>query len=350
MKRILWFTATLLIISFFSSEAVENYSSDSFRVGNKEFRDAPSKDLQGVARNFVVLEIGTGAWCVYCPGASMGAHDLIEQGYDVAVIKYHSGDPFDNTHAAGRIYYYDIESFPTAIFDGIDVKTTGNANTSLFPTYLQSYENRIGVDSYFTLDATVVNTSDNHWTVTVDAEMIIPVDNKTLALHVAVTESNIAYNWQNQTEISNALRLMVPNHLGTTLNFEDNPTHHVALNFDLNKAYQAENCELIVFLQDRTTKEIHQAAKAVMEPITGVETHDQMAATIYPNPASGYVNVVTANQNAVLKVMDTQGRVVMIQELIEHNQRIDISQFNSGLYLFIVATEFCTYTQKVIVQ
>lgn len=55
MKRILWFTAALLIISFFSSEAVENYSSDSFRVGNKEFLDAPSKDLQGVARNFVVL-------------------------------------------------------------------------------------------------------------------------------------------------------------------------------------------------------------------------------------------------------------------------------------------------------
>lgn len=38
-----------------------------------------------VPREMVVLEIGTGTWCPYCPGASMGAHDLLEAGYNVAV-------------------------------------------------------------------------------------------------------------------------------------------------------------------------------------------------------------------------------------------------------------------------
>ena len=35
---------------------------------------------QAVQRNQVVLEIGTGTGCQYCPGAAMGAHDLLTYG------------------------------------------------------------------------------------------------------------------------------------------------------------------------------------------------------------------------------------------------------------------------------
>ena len=43
-------------------------------------------------RENVVVEIATGTWCQYCPGAAMGADDLISNGHDVAVIEYHGGD------------------------------------------------------------------------------------------------------------------------------------------------------------------------------------------------------------------------------------------------------------------
>ena len=52
---------------------------------------------QQVDRNKVILEIGTGTWCTYCPGAAMGADDLVANGHPVAVIEYHNGDPFANT-------------------------------------------------------------------------------------------------------------------------------------------------------------------------------------------------------------------------------------------------------------
>ena len=35
---------------------------------------------QAVPREMVVMEIGTGTWCTYCPGAAMGADDLLENG------------------------------------------------------------------------------------------------------------------------------------------------------------------------------------------------------------------------------------------------------------------------------
>ena len=46
---------------------------------------------QIVPRDKVILEIGTGTWCTYCPGAAMGADDLLEQGYPVGVVENHNG-------------------------------------------------------------------------------------------------------------------------------------------------------------------------------------------------------------------------------------------------------------------
>jgi hypothetical protein len=47
----------------------------------------------------VMLEIGTGTGCQYCPGAAMGAEDLITNGDSVTVVEYHaynSSDPYYN--------------------------------------------------------------------------------------------------------------------------------------------------------------------------------------------------------------------------------------------------------------
>ena len=70
---------------------------------------------QQVPREMVVLEIGTGTWCQYCPGSAMGADDLIENGFDVAVIEYHSGDEYQTTQSQARVNYYNITGFPTAV-------------------------------------------------------------------------------------------------------------------------------------------------------------------------------------------------------------------------------------------
>ena len=52
-----------------------------------------------------------GTWCPYCPGAAMGADDLIANGYNVAVVEYHNGDSYTNTASDARNNYYRITSY-----------------------------------------------------------------------------------------------------------------------------------------------------------------------------------------------------------------------------------------------
>jgi len=59
-------------------------------------------------REMVILEIGTGTWCVYCPGAQMGGEDLVNNGHSVAVVEHHGGsgtDPFKTPISLARIAY-----------------------------------------------------------------------------------------------------------------------------------------------------------------------------------------------------------------------------------------------------
>ncbi|HQO47399.1 MAG TPA: hypothetical protein PK617_04855 [Candidatus Cloacimonas sp.] len=60
-----------------------------------------------VPRNLVVVEISTGTWCTYCPGAAMGADDLIANGQPVAIIENHTGDSFANVYSNARNSYYN---------------------------------------------------------------------------------------------------------------------------------------------------------------------------------------------------------------------------------------------------
>ncbi len=59
----------------------------------------------------------------------------------------------------------------------------------------------------------------------------VPASYSNLVLHFALTESDIAFNWQGQTMVNNAQRLMAPNELGTALDFSSSNTVDVNLNF-----------------------------------------------------------------------------------------------------------------------
>ena len=120
---------------------------------------------QAVQRNQVVMEIGTGTGCPYCPGAAMGAHDLLNNGCQVAVIEYHSynsGDPFNNPAAAARTSYYGITGYPTAYFDGTLNYVGGSNTASMYAYYLPLYNQRYAVLSPLPINISGSNTG-NLW-------------------------------------------------------------------------------------------------------------------------------------------------------------------------------------------
>jgi len=210
-------------------------------------------DTYTTARGMVILEIGTGTWCQYCPGAAMGAHDLLTNGQEVGVIKYHNGDSFTNTYSDARNNYYGISGYPTAVFDGVENVIGGSNTQSMYTTYLPIYDVRKAKNSAYSIEIFGQNNGlDYSLTLRVTKHANVPASYSNLVLHLALTESDIAFNWQGQTMVHNAERLMIPNELGTALDFTSGNTVDINLNFTMNSNWVAENCELVSFIQNLT--------------------------------------------------------------------------------------------------
>ncbi len=213
-------------------------------------------------REMVLLEIGTGTWCQYCPGSQMGADDLVANGCSVAVVEYHNGDTYTNTYSNARNTYYGISGFPTAVFDGVQYFVGGDHTQSMYDYYLPIYQDRKELMSAFSVDVFGTNTGlDYNVTVRLNKFAAIPPTWNNLVVHFTVTESDIPFAWQGMTEVDYAERLMVPNELGTAVDLINNTQIEIPLSFSLDASWVVENCQLAAFIQNLDTKEILQGDK-----------------------------------------------------------------------------------------
>jgi len=214
------------------------------------------------AREMVLLEIGTGTWCQYCPGSQMGADDLVTNGCSVAVVEYHNGDTYTNSYSNARNTYYGINGFPTAVFDGVESFVGGDHTLSMYQYYLPIYEGRKAIMSAFSVDIFGTNSgSDYNVIVKLNKLAAIPPTWNNLVVHFTVTESDIPFSWQGQTEVDYAERLMVPNELGTSVDLINNSQIEIPLSFSLNASWVTDKCQLAAFIQNLDTKEILQGDK-----------------------------------------------------------------------------------------
>lgn len=226
---------------------------------------------QAVQRDMVVMEVGTGVTCPYCPGAAMGAADLLAAGCHVAVIEYHnyqaSSDPYSNAAAAARCgSYYGISGYPTAFFDGVLSYVGGSNSSSMYANYLPLYNQRYAIPSPLTIDIQGSNVG-NSYTITLTITKLATITSTNLKAHLVLTESNIAYAWEGQSTLNDVERTMVPDANGTTISFASGNTVTLTLNFTKDASWVTDNCELIAFVQDNTTKECLNGTKKMLNAL-----------------------------------------------------------------------------------
>jgi hypothetical protein len=198
--------------------------------------------LSAVPRNKVVVEIGTGTWCQYCPGAAMGADELVENGHQVAIVENHNGDPYAYAASNARNTYYGITGYPTANFDGLNPSVGGSNTQSMYGNYLPKVTARLAVPSHFTILAGG-ESEGNLFSINVTIDKTEADTNTNMLLHCVVTESDIQVNWQGQTECNFVSRLMAPSQAGTAINFGAGTQVTVPLTFTMNPAWVLANCE-----------------------------------------------------------------------------------------------------------
>lgn len=215
---------------------------------------------QQVDRERVIVEIATGTWCGYCPGAAMGADDLVANGCEVAVIEYHNGDAFANAASNHRNSYYSVSGYPTAHFDGVLESVGGSATSSMYGTYLPLYQQRIAIPCDYEAEIYGQNTGGQNYDVTVVIDLVDGTPPSNLTAHLVLTESEIPYAWQNQTELNFVCRAMYPDHFGTPVNFAGGTQMVINYTFTIDASWDTQHIELVAFMQDETTKEILQGS------------------------------------------------------------------------------------------
>ena len=255
---------------------------------------------QEVDREMVVLEIGTSVNCTFCPGAALGADDLLANGQDVAVLEHHTStygpDPYSNQYADSRVSYYGMNSWPTSKFDGVVTYVGGNHSSSIYTQYLPRYNQRKAIPSHIAMNM-VVSNAGLDYTAVVTMTKVGNLTASNLKLYFFVSQSHISYAWQGQTHLNYVTRLMVPDQNGTGVDFSGGDVQTATLNFTMNAAWPLEDCEFIAYVQDNSTKEIQQAVKKGALPFipefNASETEVCRNAVITFNDATsgGYINV-----------------------------------------------------------
>jgi hypothetical protein len=313
-------------------------------------------------RDMVMVEIGTGTGCPYCPGAAMGADDLVAAGKPVAVIEYHSynsSDPFNTPEAAARTGYYGITGYPTAVFDGIESYVGGSNNQSLFPAYEPLVDARspikVGVGIQFTTTAT---TKGYHVVVTLVKYGPIMGDN--LVLHFAVTESEIAYNWQGQSKLDYVERLMLPDANGTPVDLANNNTIVKEYDFEVGDDWNVDELEVVAFVQNVDTRLVMNGHKEMLKYVgIGETSANNFNLTTYPNPVSESATVsfnLEKDSKTSINVYSLQGQ--HIATLVDQNLKAGKHQVNwspngtlsNGVYLMKINIGGQMFTKKLAIQ
>ena len=178
----------------------------------------------------------------------------------MAVIENHSGDSLANVYSNARNSYYGIPGYPTYYFDGILSVVGGSGSSSMYSSYVPKVNQRNAVLSDFTIYLTFTNTG-NSYQATATVENVGGSTASNLVLQAIVTESNLPIPWGLTSVQDFTNRLMVPNQNGTALSLSGGGTQIVPLNFTLQDYWDSDHCELVVFVQNNSTKEILQGTK-----------------------------------------------------------------------------------------
>ncbi|MDD4747081.1 MAG: T9SS type A sorting domain-containing protein [Salinivirgaceae bacterium] len=268
-------------------------------------------DLNQVERNVVIIEDFTGTWCQYCPGAANGIDDMLENDLLIGAIAYHSGSTpasLNTTEGAARIDYYNVDGFPTVRIDGVEeVVGGGAASSSMYSSYLPIYQSRLAVYTPVTIELQDVEINGNTITANVVVTAVATIEATDLVLHVALTESHIAKNWQGMSEVNHVERAMFNGAAGTSIDLSSPQT--IPVSFTVGSTWNAETLELVALVQSSSSMNIFNAAKEAV-PFVAPDTYS-ITFTVkddVSNPIAGAT--VTVNGNDINT--DAAGQAVFV--------------------------------------
>ncbi|SCY77369.1 T9SS-dependent choice-of-anchor J family protein [Flavobacterium caeni] len=303
----------------------------------------------GSATRFPLYEKFSSSTCPPCAqfnGSYFNPFSEVQHD-NFALINYQvnwpgTGDPYYTAEVGSRVSYYGVNAAPTLFVDSQDGTnfSTQQLNNDL--------TNAAARPAFFGLTAGHTITGNN---ISVDVS-VMPYLTGTYTVHAVVVEKetydNAASN--GETEFHNVMMKMLPNPSGTVVDFVLDVPH----NFELNAALTGLNIEemgdlaVVVFIQNNETKAIMQAAYSD-DLLAATQFESVATIKMLPNPTTGIVRVSSTKPVDVI-ISDVTGKVVLSQNAVTNNTPIDLSAFQTGIYMAKMISGNAQQTQKIILK
>lgn len=300
------------------------------------------------ATRYPLYEKFSSATCAPCASFNGGYFNgFFDTNHDnFALINYQvnwpgAGDPYYTAEVGTRVQYYGVNAAPTLF---VDSKDGTNFNTSLLQSDLNAASAR---PAFFVMNASHILEGDN---ITVNVDLT-PYLSGTYTLRAAVVEKvttgNVASN--GETEFHNVMMKMVPNATGTTINCvrDVQQSIQVSASLDGTNVEELEDLSVVVFIQS-AGKSIMQSAYTV-EALATNQFDAKSAIKMYPNPTTGIVRI-NSQSPVDVTVSDLTGKVIFTQNEVTSETAIDLSAFQTGIYLAKMSNGTSEQTQKIILK
>ncbi len=291
------------------------------------------------------------------------ANNVTAPGSDVSVIKYQmnwpspGNDPSYNADGLTRRTYYGVTGIPSPWIDG---GVMANADQSDIDNALLK-PSPIAINCTYSVNGGFVGV-----TAVVTPYITVPSGSK---LYIAVLEKQYDYaaSTTSQDEFHHAMRKMLPNGSGITVNnLIDGTAQTFTQSYNFTTAAAGtvpaqnsyslwvgpSNLEVVAFLQNDATGEIYQSA--IGTKVAGIEDQTPVfGVNIYPNPANEQLMVsvnLKESSSVSVEILNTLGQVVFANSEGQlngsKNLRINTSEIPAGVYFARVVVGESTQTMK----
>ncbi len=318
----------------------------------------------------VLVEILTNSHCPLCPPAHFAIDSYLQSmnGDKIEFIYYHMAFPYSSDQLyqhnttdaeAKNSFYGPHSSTPKAYFNGLRVSNSYN-------NWSASLEGLVAEESSFNISLSG-NYATDVFTISADVTQILDIGDSELTINYVVVE-NLTYAGNNG--ISNHKNVMrkIVNAQGTQFSISLNETQNLSTTITKNGEWDTDNLKVIVFVQNKTTKEILQSESIFYSDltITDIESTPVLNNNFkleqnYPNPFNptttisySIPNVESFQATTVeLIVYDILGKEVVTlvnkqQSSGNYQIAFDASNLSAGFYYYQLKAGNNIETKKMI--
>lgn len=323
-----------------------NATTDSNIVDNSLTRS--TQVASGSTTYKPLIEKFTGSTCGPCASYNASTFNgfYAAQNQNFNYIAYQmnfpgAGDPYYTLEGGARRNYYGINAITSLRISGADYSIQNNQAA------ITNHINNEGAKpAYFVLTADRNLTSS---TALVNYN-ITPYLTGNYVLYAAVIEkttfNNVGTN--GETSFKHVMMKMLPNASGTALALTAGTavSGQITASLTGTNVEELADLEVIVFLQNPTTKEVVQSFKAT----DALSTADNVFSTgikLYPNPANNFIKLSNVEVADVV-VTDVTGKTVLNLKNVTTETEIKVSELNSGIYFVTVNANDSSQTIKFV--